>query len=236
METTLTARSVILSLLLGTRPASLPVHDLVRLGQEFDISPPTLRVALSRMVASGDLSRNDAIYSLPDRHLVRQAAQDADLDPVLRPYDGSWDQFVVTASGRDATTRADVRSRLTALRLAELREGVWMRPANLVGVDAPPPGVEHFTVRPADDLALAERLWDCATWSRTADHLLEVARTTSTLRDRFLTMTAIVRHLRADPYLPPALQPTSWPAADLRQAYETFRTELMTLRSPQETR
>lgn len=236
METTLTARSVILSLLLGTRPACMPVHDLVHLGEEFGIAPPTLRVALSRMVASGDLTRSDAIYALPDRHLARQAAQDADLDPVLRTYDGSWDQLVVTATGRDATTRADLRSRLTALRLVELREGVWMRPGNLVPVDAAPPGVEHFTVRPSDDRALATRLWDTATWSRTADRLLENARTASTLRERFLTMTVVVPHLRADPCLPTTLQPAAWPAADLRRAYEHFRTDLMTLRSHQETR
>ena len=159
METTLTARSVILSLLLGTRPARLPVHHLVALGEEFGIAAPTLRVALSRMVAAGDLTRSDAIYALPDRHLARQAAQDADLDPRMRPYDGTWDQVVVTATGRDATTRADVRARLAALRLAELREGVWLRPANLVPAHAAPSGVEHFTVRPPDDASLADRLF-----------------------------------------------------------------------------
>lgn len=236
METTLTARSVVLSLLLGTRPASMPAHDLVHLAQEFGIAPPTLRVALSRMVASGDLVRSDAIYTLADRHLARQAVQDADLDPDLRPYDGSWDQFIVTASGRDATTRADVRARLTALRLAELREGVWMRPANLVLVGAAPPGVEHFTVRPDDDLALVDRLWDASAWSRNADRLLLEAKNASRLRERFMAMTAVVRHLRADPCLPPTLQPTGSPTSELRHAYEMFRTDLMTLRSPQETR
>ncbi len=236
MATMLTARSVILSLLLGTRPARMPVHDLVRLGEEFDIAAPTLRVALSRMVASGDLVRRDAIYALPERHLARQAAQDADLDPVLRPYDGWWDQLVVTTTGRDASTRADLRSRLTALRLAELREGVWMRPANLVPAGAPPAGVEQFAVRPTHDRALAARLWDTAAWSGTAERLLDSARDAATLRDRFLTMTMVVPHLRADPCLPPALRPATWPAADLRQAYEHFRTELMTLRSPLEAR
>lgn len=236
METTLTARSVILSLLLGTRPARLPVHDLVHLGEEFGIAAPTLRVALSRMVAAGDLTRSDAIYALPDRHLTRQAAQDADLDPRLRPYDGVWDQVIVTATGRDAATRADLRSRLATLRLAELREGVWMRPANLVPAHVAPAGVEHFTVRPTDDVSLAARLWDSTTWSRTAHGLLESAQSTSTLRDRFLTMTTIVRHLRADPCLPATLRPADWPASELRRAYESFRTDLMNLRSPQETR
>lgn len=236
METTLTARSVILSLLLGTRPASMPAHDLVHLGQEFGIAPPTLRVALSRMVASGDLTRTDAVYALPDRHLARQAAQDADLDPALRRYDGTWDQFIVTASGRDATMRAEVRARLTALRLAELREGVWMRPANLALVDAVLPGVEHFIVRPDDDLALVDRLWDTTAWSRSANRLLLEAKNASLLSERFLAMTIVVRHLRVDPCLPSRLQPAVWPASQLRRAYENFRTDLMTLRSPQETR
>ncbi len=236
METTLTARSVILSLLLGTRPARLPVHHLVALGEEFGIAAPTLRVALSRMVAAGDLTRSDAIYALPDRHLARQAAQDADLDPRMRPYDGTWDQVVVTATGRDATTRADVRARLAALRLAELREGVWLRPANLVPAHAAPSGVEHFTVRPTDDASLAARLWDTAAWASTAVDLLGTVQRSSTLRDRFLTMITIVRHLRADPCLPPTLRPDDWPAAELRRTYEAFRTDLTHLRSPQETR
>ncbi|EFQ84601.1 PaaX-like protein C-terminal domain protein [Aeromicrobium marinum DSM 15272] len=225
----LTARSVVLSLLLGAHPARLPVRHLLALGEEFGISPSTLRVALSRMVAAGDLTNEGAVYALTPRHLARQAAQDADLDPVELPYDGTWDLVVVTGTGRDAATRADHRAVMRARRMAELREGVWTRPATLDVVAPIGPDVEVFAARPASDVDLAGRLWDLPAWAAVADTLLATAHGGATLATRFVNAAAIVRHLRTDPVLPPSLRPRHWPAAELRRAYETFRTELTDL-------
>lgn len=147
----LSARSVILSLLLGTHPPELPARELGRLVERFDVGGSTLRAALSRMVASGDLRRTDVGYRLSDRLLERQRRQDESVRPRTRAWEGDWELVVVTATGRGPAERADLRTRLTGLRLAELREGVWLRPANL---DRPLPAgldevAERGTIRPA---------------------------------------------------------------------------------------
>nr|MDT0525588.1 PaaX domain-containing protein, C- domain protein [Streptomyces sp. DSM 41633] len=49
----MTARSVVLSVLLGAHPAWARAAELVRLTADFDIKEPTLRVALTRMVGAG---------------------------------------------------------------------------------------------------------------------------------------------------------------------------------------
>ena len=56
----LTARSVIASTLLGTEPPRLPGRVLVRVGELFGITEGTIRTALSRMVASGELTSTTA--------------------------------------------------------------------------------------------------------------------------------------------------------------------------------
>ncbi len=51
----LTTRSVLLSTLLGAHPPRLRARHLVRVGRLFGIAEGTVRVALSRMVADGDV-------------------------------------------------------------------------------------------------------------------------------------------------------------------------------------
>ena len=55
----LSARSVALSVLLGMPEGRLPVRDLVAAGNMCDIAPATMRVALSRLVSSGELTVDD---------------------------------------------------------------------------------------------------------------------------------------------------------------------------------
>ena len=127
----MTARSVVLSVLLGAHPAWASAAELVRLTADFDIREPTLRVALTRMVGAGDLVRSADGYRLSDRLLARQRRQDDALDPRSRRWDGTWTTLVITSVGVDARTRAALRTTLQDKRFGELREGVWMRPANL---------------------------------------------------------------------------------------------------------
>lgn len=226
----LSARSVVLSLLLGMHPPELPVRDLVRHVEAFGVAGSTLRAALSRMVSAGDLRRTDAVYRLSDRLLERQRRQDESVHPETRPWDGDWEMVVVTATGRQPAERADLRVRLTALRLAELREGVWLRPANLRPTRAPDlgPTVQHFTTRPdqpAGDLAAS--LWPLDAWAATTEALLAHITRTKRPADRFTALAAAVRHLLADPVLPPDLLPEGWPGPELRAAYTEYRRELV---------
>lgn len=225
----LSARSVVLSLLLGTHPPELPAKELGRLVGGFDVGGSTLRAALSRMVAAGDLRRTDAGYRLSERLLERQRRQDESVRPRTRAWDGDWELVLITATGRGPAERAGLRARLAALRLAELREGVWLRPANLerrlpAGLDEVAECCAARPGRPAAELAAS--LWPLDAWSGTARELLGHIGRAARPADRLTVFAAVVRHLLADPVLPPGLLPDDWPGGELRAAYAGYRREL----------
>ncbi|MYT34245.1 MULTISPECIES: PaaX family transcriptional regulator C-terminal domain-containing protein [unclassified Streptomyces] len=229
----LTARSVVLSTLLGHHPPRLPVRVLVRVGELFGIAEGTVRVALSRMAAAGDLRQSTGGYALTARLLARQARQDESRTPRTRPWHGAWEIAVVTADGgRPPAERAALRQAMAALRLAELREGSWLRPANL---DRPRPAVATaqctwFTGAPdGDPAALARGLWDLDGWAAHARELLAALDRAATPADRFTVAAAVLRHLLTDPLLPAPLLPDAWPGALLRSRYDVFEAEFREL-------
>ncbi|GAA2424922.1 PaaX family transcriptional regulator C-terminal domain-containing protein [Streptomyces macrosporus] len=229
----LTARSIVLSTLLGHHPPALPARALVRVGELFGIAEGTVRVALSRMVAAGDLvQRADGTYALTRRLLDRQARQDDSRAPRTRDWRGEWEIAVVTAERRAAADRGALRQAMTVLRLAELREGTWLRPANLVR-SRPPVVTEQCTLltgRPeGDPAALAATLWDLDGWAGRARALVaaaDAAEEAGDLARRFTVAAAALRHLLADPLLPAELLPDGWPGAELRARYDAFAADL----------
>ncbi|KOG29034.1 PaaX family transcriptional regulator C-terminal domain-containing protein [Streptomyces resistomycificus] len=228
----LSARSVVLSLLLGAHPPELSAKDLVRAVEPFGVGGSTLRAALSRMVAAGDLRRTDSVHRLSDRLLARQRRQDEAVHPHTRAWDGDWEMAVITATGRTPAERAELRARLTTLRLAELREGVWLRPANLRRTlpDDLDTVAERCTARPDRPAPeLAARLWPLDSWADTARALLVHVRQVAgpdRPADRLTAFAAVVRHLLADPVLPAELLPEDWPGSELRMAYTDYQGEL----------
>lgn len=233
----MTARSVVLSVLLGAHPARATAAELIRLTADFDIKEPTLRVALTRMVAAGDLIRSDDGYRLSVRLLARQRRQDAALHPVTRDWDGDWITVVVTAVGADARARAGMRTALLHNRFAELREGVWMRPDNLTQTLPPEIRGKARVLHSRDDapVELASTLWNLPDWSKTGKRLLREMDGSGTsdkgIPDRFAVAAAMVRHLLTDPVLPSRLLPADWPADRLREAYADFAAILAARRS-----
>ena len=223
----MSARSVALSLLLGARPPRLAASDLTRLGAHFGVAPATMRVALSRMSAAGDLVASDAMYTLSERHVKRQALTEALVHPRRRQYAGSWRTIVVVGAGRPADERLALRTAMVGHRFAELREGVWLRPDNL---DEPAPeldaGLHAFSIMPDDDRALSRMLWNLPDWAGEARLLLNLLRGDAVPPVRLTAAAAAVRLLRDDPVLPDELAPERWPADELRWAYEDFRAEL----------
>lgn len=225
--TPLSARSVALSVLLGAPDGRLPVRDLVASGVMCDISPPTMRVALSRLVGSGELTVDDGVYTLSPHHLARLRAQHDDIAPRLLPWNGQWETVVIVESGRDAGDRARLRHDLTQARLGELREGVWMRPANL---DRAPFGDPHTTTlvsHPQEPDRIVESLWDLDAWADRGRALLTASRRPDLDAHRLAAVAALVRHLRTDPALPRELTPPNWPADEMRAAYDDYRTQLV---------
>lgn len=228
----LTARSAVLSTLLGHHPPHLSVRSLIRVGEIFGIAEGTVRVALSRMVAAGDLEQRDGGYGLTARLLERQARQDESRNPRIRPWDGRWEIAVVTAERRPAAERSALRQAMTGLRLAELREGTWLRPANLVRA-LPPVVAEQCTLLTGtpdqDPAGLAAALWDLDGWARQARVLQGALERAGEPAGRFTAAAAILRQLLSDPLLPAELLPADWPGAELRRRYEAFREDVRTL-------
>ncbi|SBS75897.1 Transcriptional regulator, PaaX family [uncultured Mycobacterium sp.] len=224
----MTARSVVLSVLLGAHPAWATSAELLQLTSDFGIREQTLRVALTRMVAAGDLVRSDDGYRLSDRLLNRQRRQDDALYPRTRDWDGSWTTLVITAVGLDARARAALRNTLQIKRFGELREGVWLRPGNLDDELTAEVAERARVLHARDDYPaeLTRRLWDLAGWASTGDRLLDDMAAGRDVPGRFRAAAGMVRHLLTDPVLPKELLPAHWPGAELRKAYADFAAEL----------
>jgi phenylacetic acid degradation operon negative regulatory protein len=224
----MTARSVVLSVLLGLHPAWASASELIRLTADFGIKETTLRVALTRMVSAGDLIRSADGYRLSDRLLARQRRQDEAMRPRVRASGKDWIMLIVTSVGTDARTRATLRNTMRDMRFGELREGVWMRPDNL-DLDLDPDVRDRVRVLKAHDNASAElagQLWDLPSWAETGHRLLNEMAGACDVPGRFVVAAAMVRHLLTDPMLPAELLPDDWPGAPLRAAYHDFATEL----------
>ncbi len=229
------ARSVIASLLLGRHRPDMPAATLVQVAGVFGFAEGAVRVALSRMVAAGELTASDGRYALAGPLLDRHLRQEEARRPALRAWSGGWRVAVLgtgQARRRSAIERVGVRKMLRQHRLAEWREGIWLRPDNVI--DAPPTlaGCTWLTdARFVDDGQagpLAAALWDLDDWATQARQLRRSMNDTPAERDlgtSFQLAAAAVRHIRDDPLLPEQLLPARWPAAALRARYDDYQIE-----------
>lgn len=239
----LTARSVLASTLLGTDPPSLPVSFLVRTGALFGLSEGAVRTALSRMSAAGEVRADgEGRYALEGGLVARQQRQRQSRAATTREWSGRWRMAVVAAGSRPAAERAGLRAAMHRLRLAEHREGVWLRPDNLDADRLPAAAAlvdaqcRWFSVEPDVSLEhpddeLAAQLWDLEEWSARALDLRRrmhglVSRLdegdTDALAPGFVLSAAVLRHFGADPLLPRELLPRHWPGTALRVDYDRY--------------
>jgi phenylacetic acid degradation operon negative regulatory protein len=147
------------------------------------------------------------------------------------------------ADRRSPSDRNDLRTAAGQLRLAVLREGVWIRPDNLSPDRLPAAQAvvrrqcQVFTAqltggdRPGDAAELAASLWDLEAWATRA---LELQRRIGALVDSleggdldalapgFVASAAVLRHFQADPLLPAELLPPGWPGPALRSDYDRY--------------
>lgn len=219
-------------------PPRLSSQMLVRSGALFGIAEGATRTAISRMVTTGELEAEGTAYQLAGPLLARQARQDASRFAQRRRWDGMWEMAVVDGGRRSAGARTELREAMRRLKLAELREGVWLRPDNLLAGRAPEARAivdeQCRTMRGephGDAPAMAAELWDLTAWTKEARDLrrgldrylprLEQGDTV-VLRDGFVLSAAVLRHLLADPLLPPDLLPASWMGEELRERYERY--------------
>ena len=192
------------------------------------------------MVDAGELATRDGRYELAGRLRRRQPGQDWSLAPVLLPWGGDWDLWIVRPGARPAPARAALRRAAAAARLAELRDGVWARPANLPPEATPPAAHEAlaeqaiaWTGRLASgtELPVAE-LFGLVEASSRARALITRLRPViagleagdlSDLGPAFALGAATLQQVRRDPLLPPALAGPDWPGGDLRAAYSRYQ-------------
>jgi phenylacetic acid degradation operon negative regulatory protein len=240
LERPLSARSLIASLLLRTRPPRMQGSRLVQWCGLFGVAEGTARVALSRMVERGELRTSDGVYELAGRVQSRRGAQDWSLEPTLAPWRGDWRVAVVAPGPRDAVERTALRDAMRRLRYRSLREGVWTRPDNLPRASAPADSWKvadaqcgWWSGRPdGDPVALATELFDSARWSARATALTaRLQAVTRAFGDEgalaagFVTGAAAVAHLRADPLLPRELEADVIAGKALRGAYRSYEAE-----------
>lgn len=234
------ARSLALSALLGTHPPELPVRALIQLAELFGMSAGTMRTALSRMTATGEISSHDGRYRLGGAMLDRQRAQDAGRRSPTGRWDGSWHSLVTVPDQRSLAERRRLRAVMANHRFGELRPDIWLRPANL---PAPADGDWIVITGPlggAGSELLAGRLWDLRAIADTGRRLVgELADLRMThdwtepaaIPPIFTVSAAVVRFLRTEPLLPGELLPDGWPIDELRMTYDGVEADFQRLLS-----
>lgn len=209
------ARSAVIRILIAADSPTTTSSEICAATTAVGYPETTVRVAVSRMVAAGELTREHRAYILDPALRARRTDLAA---PLVRSWDGEWEQVVITAAGRPSTERAALRSRLLSLRLAELREGVWLRPANLVRLlpeDLAGTTIQFRLREVENPVALTAALWPLADWSSRARLLLEAIESADPAA-KFAAVCAALDLLTTDPALPEALRPDDWPVDDLR--------------------
>ncbi len=231
----LNARSIALSILLGSHPPELPVRAFIAMAELFRIPSGTMRTALSRLVAAGDVTSHDGRYRLAGRQVERQDAQDVGRRAPTAAWDGTWHTIVTVDDQRDQAERRRFRAIMANRRFGELRPDIWTRPSNLGA--APIDAGWLVTSGPIDGIspeALVQRLWDLDAIAADAHRLLGEMQECRTRRDwsdhasipeLFTTSAAVVRFLRREPLLPDALTPGGWSVGTVRDAYDAFEAD-----------
>ena len=230
----LNARSIVLSVLLGSHPPRMPVGRILQFTTLFDLPDGTVRTALSRLVAAGDLVNDDGVYRLSGRLLERQAQQDAGRQDPPSAWDGTWWTVAVVSDRRSMAERRSFRSRATGARLGELRPDLWLRPANItIGSELPDVLITRGPLVVGDGGELARRLWDLGDLRRRADRhrvALDAAAVRlgtgddRSLADAFVALAAAQQFLRVEPQLPVELAADAT-AATVRAAYAEVVTD-----------
>lgn len=132
-----TAKNLILDLLLAAGPDHLPVRHLLAAGALFGIPANNLRVALARLSSDGMIeSVGRGVYRLSPQanQLAADVATWRSASQRVRPWQGGHVAVHCGALGR--SDRAALRHRDRALQMLGLRElerGLFVRPDNLQG-------------------------------------------------------------------------------------------------------
>jgi phenylacetic acid degradation operon negative regulatory protein len=221
-------KSLILDLLSTLAGGTMPVGALVQAGRLFELAENSTRVALARLLASGQVERDErGRYRLGGRAapVDRQVHAWRRLEDRLTPWDGSW---VGACAGA-----VEGGSRARALRLLGFRElapGLEVRPQNLHGganavrEELRQLGLGDALVFELTGLDLATqlratRLWDVEELRRTyltcraeledSRKRLVAAGEREGMVESYIVGGRVIRQLAFDPLLPEPILPAA---------------------------
>jgi phenylacetic acid degradation operon negative regulatory protein len=229
------------------RGGAAPVAALVELMGALDITAPAVRTAVSRMVTQGWLSPTRLAagpgYRLTPKAQTRLAEASS---RIYRRHDVTWDRswhLVSLERVADRSRRERLRSALTYLGYAVLRDGIWVSPHRSTEVtallDAEGVSAEQFSATyDADDATLAAGCWDLGAlavayteWLEQARALIRVVPATPTDRAAYVARSRLVHEWRkflfTDPALPHELLPNPWPGDTAATFFGTEADRLM---------
>gem|GEM_PF-231064 len=211
----------------------MPVRALIASADIFGLAQNNVRVALSRLVASGVVEateRGEYRLGPPASHLQARIASWRHVDSRLVAWDGSWiGVYAATPSRLRNASKHRQQKALEGNGFKQYRPGLFLRPDNLAGgVPAMrsallayglDPSAPVFRIDQLDDRTVgnARRLWNCAAIRRGYnDNLRALKRSRarlatiplrSAMAESFLVGGSVIRSLVLDPLLPDTLVP-----------------------------
>ena len=227
-----TAKSLVLDLLSTLRRGTMPVGAVLEAAALFGIAENSVRVALTRLTASGQVERDRrGRYRMgaAARPIMRWATSWREIERRIRRWDGAWNGVLEGPRGGGRGERRQRERALRFLGFRPLTPQLAVRPDNLRGGVATlrdelsalglPPGQLVVQLRDLDapSEARARSLWDATRLrdehralareiERDIDRLKELPAGQAMVRS-FLLGGRAIRQLVLDPLLPDAIAP-----------------------------
>jgi phenylacetic acid degradation operon negative regulatory protein len=241
-------RSLILDLFgeyLRFADARVRLAHLTALLGDFDVSPATVRVTMSRLRREGwfttQRDSRETIYELSQDMLeLLREGRARIFSPPPEQWNGEWTMVIYQLSEDERQDRELLRKQLAWHGFGPLTTSTWLAAGDLRATAAslvaslPAGRADVLTCRtsgPDEDRDLTSRCWDLEGLAREYHVFIEdhrdLVEKAAVLRgaDALVARTLLISRFRhfpfRDPMLPPSLQPDGWPGI---AAYHLFRS------------
>jgi phenylacetic acid degradation operon negative regulatory protein len=246
-------RSLILDLFgeyLRFADAQVRLAHLTALLGDFDVSPATVRVTMSRLRREGWFTtRRDSretIYQLSDDMLeVLREGRSRIFSPAPGEWNGEWTMVIYQLSEDERQERELLRKQLAWHGFGSLTTSTWLAPGDRRGTasslvaDLSAGRADVLTCRtdgPEHDRDLTQRCWDLDALAREyrtfIDDHQDLVDKAAGLEgaEALVARTLLISRYRhfpfRDPMLPSDLQPDAWPGNEAYQLFRSVHAEL----------